>query len=54
MASAVASRSLALSGPRTLLQSEPAMRLTGVVPPRLATWGYGRLLRTLSNRISAS
>jgi FAD-dependent urate hydroxylase len=25
--------------------------LAGVVPPRLATWGYGRMLRALSNRI---
>jgi FAD-dependent urate hydroxylase len=51
LASRVASRSLAVSGPRTLMQSEYLMRMNGSVPPRLATRGFGRLLRTLSNRI---
>ncbi|MCO6003927.1 FAD-dependent monooxygenase [Actinoallomurus purpureus] len=51
LASTVASRSLAVSGPMTLMQGEHLMRLTGAVPPRLATWMFGRLLRTLSDRI---
>ncbi|MFG1708135.1 FAD-dependent oxidoreductase [Nonomuraea sp. M3C6] len=51
LASTVASHSLAVSGPRTLMQSESLMRMNGATPPRLATRGFGRLLRTLSNRI---
>ncbi|GAA3113546.1 FAD-dependent oxidoreductase [Streptosporangium carneum] len=51
LASALASHSLAVSGPRTLMQSEYLMRMNGAAPPRLATWGLGRLLRTLSDRI---
>ncbi|ACZ88099.1 FAD-dependent oxidoreductase [Streptosporangium roseum] len=51
LASAVATHSLAVSGPRVLMQSEFLMRMNGVTPPRLATRGFGRLLRTLSNRI---
>jgi FAD-dependent urate hydroxylase len=51
LASAVASRSLAVSGPRALLQSEYLLRMTGAVPPPLATRGFGRLLRALSDRM---
>ncbi|MEU7894473.1 FAD-dependent monooxygenase [Nonomuraea sp. NPDC049152] len=51
LASTVASHSLAVSGPRTLMQSEYLMRMNGATPPRLATRGFGRLLRTLSSRI---
>ncbi|MFD1934914.1 FAD-dependent oxidoreductase [Nonomuraea mangrovi] len=51
LASTLASHSLAVSGPRTFMQSEYLMRMNGSVPPRLATRGLGRLLRTLSSRI---
>ncbi|WP_424536956.1 FAD-dependent oxidoreductase [Sphaerisporangium viridialbum] len=51
LASTVASRSLAVSGPRTLMQSEYLMRMNAATPPRLATQAFGLLLRTLSNRI---
>lgn len=51
LASTVASRSLAVSGPRTLTQSEYLMRMNGAAPPGLATRGFGRLLRALSSRI---
>ncbi|WP_067472327.1 FAD-dependent oxidoreductase [Actinomadura hibisca] len=51
MASALASHGLALSGPRSLVQSEPVLRLASAMPPSFATWAYGRLLRSLSNRI---
>ncbi|GAA2420124.1 FAD-dependent oxidoreductase [Nonomuraea africana] len=51
LASMIASHSLAVSGPRTLMQSEYLMRMNASVPPRLATRGFGGLLRTLSNRI---
>ncbi|GGK89597.1 salicylate hydroxylase [Planomonospora parontospora subsp. parontospora] len=54
LASAVASHSLAVSGPRTLLQSEHLMRVNGAVPPRLATRGFGRLLHALSGRTPAA
>ncbi|MER6577859.1 NAD(P)/FAD-dependent oxidoreductase [Nonomuraea sp. NPDC001023] len=50
-ASAVAANLLAVSGPRTLMQSEPLMRLMAAVPPGLAAPGFGRLLRALSDRI---
>ncbi|GGT00839.1 FAD-dependent oxidoreductase [Nonomuraea spiralis] len=51
LASTVASNMLAVSGPRSLMQSEPLMRLNGTTPPRLATLGFARLLRALSDRI---
>ncbi|MGP3961668.1 FAD-dependent oxidoreductase [Nonomuraea sp. 3N208] len=51
LASTVASHALAVSGPRTLMQSEHLIRMNGATPPRLATRGFGFLLRTLSNRI---
>ncbi|MCC5581130.1 hypothetical protein IMZ11_36525 [Microtetraspora sp. AC03309] len=51
LASTVASRSLAVSGPRTLMRSEYLMRMNGAAPPGLATRGFGRLLRALSSRI---
>jgi FAD-dependent urate hydroxylase len=51
LASTIASRGLAVSGPRTLMQSEYVMRMNSAAPPRLATQGFGRLLRTLSDRI---
>ncbi|MBT2211939.1 NAD(P)/FAD-dependent oxidoreductase [Actinomadura sp. NEAU-AAG7] len=51
LASTLATRSLAVSGPRTLLQSEHLLRLNATLPPRLATLGFGRLLAALSNRI---
>ncbi|NRQ38727.1 FAD-dependent monooxygenase [Nonomuraea sp. NN258] len=50
-ASAFAANALRVSGPLTLMQSEGPMRLMSVVPPRLATQGFGGLLRTLSGRI---
>ncbi|MQY09214.1 FAD-dependent oxidoreductase [Actinomadura macrotermitis] len=51
-ASAVATRALAVSGPRTLGQSGPLLRMTtGTLPKGLATRGYGSLLRSLSGRI---
>ncbi|WP_246149427.1 FAD-dependent oxidoreductase [Nonomuraea turkmeniaca] len=51
LASTIASRALAVSGPRTLMQSEYLMRMNGATPPRLATRGFGHLLRVLSSRI---
>ncbi|MEV6158023.1 NAD(P)/FAD-dependent oxidoreductase [Nonomuraea sp. NPDC052129] len=51
LASTIATHSLAVSGPRTLLQGEHLLRLNGAAPPRLATRGFGALLRTLSARI---
>ncbi|MEO3889399.1 hypothetical protein [Nonomuraea sp. B5E05] len=51
LASTVASNTLAVSGPRTLMQSERLMRMNGAAPPRLATRGFGRLLSALSDRI---
>ncbi|MDP4511170.1 FAD-dependent oxidoreductase [Nonomuraea turcica] len=51
LASTVASHALAVSGPRTVMQSEHLIRLNGATPPRLATRGFGLLLRALSNRI---
>jgi FAD-dependent urate hydroxylase len=51
LASTIATHSLAVSGPRTLVQSEYLLRLQGATPPRLATRAFGRLLRTLSDRI---
>jgi FAD-dependent urate hydroxylase len=51
LASAIATHSLAVSGPRTLLQGEYLVRMNGATPPRLATSGFGALLRTLSDRI---
>ncbi|MGW2157752.1 FAD-dependent oxidoreductase [Nonomuraea sp. NPDC001699] len=50
-ASAVAANTLAASGPRALMQSEPVMRLMAAVPPRLAAPGFAGLLRALSDRI---
>ncbi|WP_260478286.1 FAD-dependent monooxygenase [Nonomuraea sp. WAC 01424] len=51
LASTVASNMIAVSGPRSPMQSEPLMRLNGTAPPRLATLGFARLLRALSDRI---
>ncbi|MFC5829651.1 FAD-dependent oxidoreductase [Nonomuraea insulae] len=51
MASTVATYSVAVSGPRTLMQSEYLVRMGGATPPRLATGGFGRLLSSLSARI---
>ncbi|MEU5879281.1 NAD(P)/FAD-dependent oxidoreductase [Spirillospora sp. NPDC047279] len=49
-ASAVASNSLVVSGPRSLMQSERALRMSGVLD-RVATAGFGRMLRSLSSRL---
>ncbi|MFE3450477.1 FAD-dependent oxidoreductase [Nonomuraea sp. NPDC059194] len=51
LASTLASHGLAVSGPRTFMQSEYLMRMNGAAPPRLATRGFGRLLSSLSSRI---
>ncbi|WP_272497903.1 FAD-dependent oxidoreductase [Actinomadura terrae] len=51
LASALATRTLAVSGPRTLLQSEHLLRLNAALPPRLTTRAFGRLLAALSDRI---
>jgi FAD-dependent urate hydroxylase len=50
-AAAVASNTVAVSGPRTLMQSEYLVRMHGATPSRLATRGLGRLLSSLSDRI---
>ncbi|MEV4063180.1 FAD-dependent oxidoreductase [Nonomuraea dietziae] len=51
LASTVASHSLAVSGPRALMQSEYLLRMNGLAPPALVTRGFGLLLSTLSSRI---
>ncbi|MEV5894371.1 FAD-dependent oxidoreductase [Nonomuraea fuscirosea] len=51
LASTMATHGLAVSGPRSLMQSEYVMRMNAAASPRLATRVFGRLLSTLSNRI---
>jgi FAD-dependent urate hydroxylase len=51
LASAVATRSLATAGPRTVFQSETALRLTTAVPDRVATWSFERPIRGVSGRL---
>jgi FAD-dependent urate hydroxylase len=50
LASMVATRSMAMRGPRTLLQSEPLMRMAGNMPASVATWSFERVIRGVSAR----
>ncbi|WP_240489822.1 FAD-dependent oxidoreductase [Actinomadura atramentaria] len=49
-ASALAANGLAVTGPRALAQTSPALRLAAP-PPALGTWAFGRMLRGLSDRV---
>ncbi|MFC3998074.1 FAD-dependent monooxygenase [Nocardiopsis sediminis] len=51
LASSVATRSLATSGPRTAFQSEAGLRAGSVMPGRLATASFGLLMRGVSGRL---
>ncbi|MEV5502013.1 NAD(P)/FAD-dependent oxidoreductase [Nonomuraea fuscirosea] len=51
LASTMATHGLAVSGPRSLMQSEYVMRMNAATSPRVATRVFGRLLSTLSDRI---
>ncbi|PZG06421.1 FAD-dependent oxidoreductase [Nonomuraea aridisoli] len=51
LASEAATRGVATAGPRTLFQTEPALRAAAALPDRLATWSFGMLIRGVSDRL---
>ncbi|WP_283136259.1 FAD-dependent monooxygenase [Rhizohabitans arisaemae] len=51
LASAVAVRGIATSGPRALFQSEGLLRAAPPLPGRLATWLVGNLIKGVSDRL---
>ncbi|MFC4014280.1 FAD-dependent oxidoreductase [Nonomuraea purpurea] len=51
LASTVATQGVAISGPRTLFQSEAALRGATLLPQHLATWSFGMLMRGVSARL---